>query len=940
MRSHTVVTIALALACANPLAAQTVGKKPLSHDVYDIWRRIVGESLSPDGTWLLYTLEPGEGDARLVVVNLRTGAADTIARGVEGKFTADSRFAAFGIKAMWADIRKARNAKKKPDDRPKDSLGIMDLSARSVAKIPRVRSFTIPDKASGWMAYQLEKKLPDSSTVSRPAKHDAEGEQSGAEKDEKGTTVILRELATAREIRFEGAKSFTFSRSGAHVLIAVPSADSAGVPGLYRFSTATGRIDTIARGSGKYSMLALDDEGRQAACVADRDTSKSKQRYPRLLYWAAGMDSSAVLADSLNPAMPPHWLVSDNGTVWFSRDGSRLYFGTAPVPMPDDTTLIEEETAKLDVWNWQDPLLQPEQLKELDREKKRSYLAVIHLADRRMVQLADSSLPAVSTVEYGNSATALGLSSLDYRQETSWENGRRYDVSAVDVTTGRKTMLLKGVRGTPSLSPGGSFIAWYDYPKRAWFAMPTAGGPVVSLTAGIKTPFANELNDLPDDPDSYGLAGWFGRDSLVLIYDRYDIWRADPSGSRPTVCLTHSDGRTHRQRFRYERLDPEEQHIPGGKVLTLRVFDETTKSEGFASLDPTAEAGPRMLALSPYDFGSAIKAKDTTVLVVHRSSFREPADLYLTGPSFRDFTRLTDSNPQQSEYLWGNVELVSWKPPRGGPLQGLLYTPEGFDRKKTYPMIVYYYERNSDLLHRYFTPAPSASTVNPALYASRGYIVFIPDIRYRIGHPGESALECVVSGVKALLKRGGIDRAHIGLQGQSWGGYQTAFIVTRTRMFAAAMAGAPVSNMTSAYGGIRWGTGLSRMFQYEHAQSRIGATLWERPDLYLENSPLFRADSVFTPLLMMHNDDDGAVPWYQGIEYFTALRRLHKPVWMLTYNGEEHNLVKRKNRKDLSIRMLQFFDHYLMGQPAPRWMTEGIPAINKGKTMGYELTTE
>lgn len=299
--------------------------------------------------------------------------------------------------------------------------------------------------------------------------------------------------------------------------------------------------------------------------------------------------------------------------------------------------------------------------------------------------------------------------------------------------------------------------------------------------------------------------------------------------------------------------------------------------------------------------------------------------------------RISDINPQQKEYLWGSVELISWIAADGKPIDGLLFKPENFDPKKKYPLISYFYERNSDLLHRYIAPAPSASTINIPLFVSRGYVIFVPDIRYQVGYPGKSAYDCVIPGIMKLIGEGYVDSSKIAIQGQSWGGYQVAYLVAHSHMFAAAGSGAPVSNMTSAYGGIRWESGMSRMFQYEKTQSRIGGTLWEKPLLYLENSALFSAPDITTPLLIMANDADGAVPWYQGIELFTALRRLGKRAWMLTYNGEAHNLVQRKNRKDLSVRMLQFFDHYLMGQPAPVWMTKGIPAIEKGKTRGYEL---
>jgi dipeptidyl aminopeptidase/acylaminoacyl peptidase len=259
------------------------------------------------------------------------------------------------------------------------------------------------------------------------------------------------------------------------------------------------------------------------------------------------------------------------------------------------------------------------------------------------------------------------------------------------------------------------------------------------------------------------------------------------------------------------------------------------------------------------------------------------------------------------------------------------------DPNKKYPLMVYFYERNSDGLHNYRPPAPSASTINIPLFVSNEYVVFVPDIKYTIGFPGQSAYDCIVPGVNTVVSMGFVDEKNMAIQGQSWGGYQVAWLITRTNMFKAAGAGAPVVNMTSAYGGIRWGTGMSRMFQYEQTQSRIGGTLWEKPWHYIENSPLFMSDRVETPLLMTHNDADGAVPWYQGIEFYMALRRFNKPVWLLVYNGEDHNLVQRKNRKDLSVRLLQFFDHYLKGAPAPIWMEEGIPATLKGKDLGYDI---
>ena len=364
--------------------------------------------------------------------------------------------------------------------------------------------------------------------------------------------------------------------------------------------------------------------------------------------------------------------------------------------------------------------------------------------------------------------------------------------------------------------------------------------------------------------------------------------------------------------------------------LWLTGFWEKDKSTGILKKtisQPTAE--PLVQARGDYRYATVSKAKHAPTMTFYKGNFREPINLYLTDTTFAEPQQLTKVNPQQDSVRWGTVELVNWVGNNGTNLEGLLYKPDNFDPSKKYPMLVYYYERNAETLNDYKAPAPSRSTINIPYCISNGYLVFVPDIVYTTGAPGPNAYDCIVPGVLTLMSKGFVDRDRIGIQGQSWGGYQTAYLVTRTNMFRAAMAGAPVANMTSAYGGIRWGTGMSRMFQYEKTQSRIGGTLWDKPMNYIENSPLFYTNRIQTPLLLMANDADGSVPWYQSIEFYSALRRLNKPAWLLVYNGEDHNLTQRHNAKDLSIRMYQFFDHYLKDAPEPTWMKEGRTAVEK-----------
>jgi dienelactone hydrolase len=367
-------------------------------------------------------------------------------------------------------------------------------------------------------------------------------------------------------------------------------------------------------------------------------------------------------------------------------------------------------------------------------------------------------------------------------------------------------------------------------------------------------------------------------------------------------------GREKQEIYRPIRLDPENPGVFQSSNQWLSSLNDTNKNGGLWVLNDGKLTQKRY---GPKSYMGLLKPKNANNLAFRQMDVQEYPEYWLADSNLGSATKITDTNPQQKDYNWLSIELVKWVSNDGTPLQGILYKPENFDYTKKYPMITYFYERNSDTLNNYLTPAPSASTVNIPLFVSQGYVVFVPDIPYKVGYPGESAISAILPGVSEVVGRGYVDAKRLGIQGQSWGGYQVAYMVTETDMFAAAGAGAPVSNMFSAYGGIRYGSGLVRQFQYERQQSRIGGTPWDSTLKYIENSPIFHLPKVKTPLLIMANDKDGAVPYTQGIELFTGLRRLGKPSWLLVYNDEDHNLVQRKNRKDLSIRLSQFFDHYL-----------------------------
>jgi dipeptidyl aminopeptidase/acylaminoacyl peptidase len=476
-------------------------------------------------------------------------------------------------------------------------------------------------------------------------------------------------------------------------------------------------------------------------------------------------------------------------------------------------------------------------------------------------------------------------------------------------------------------------VVFYDEISKQFKSYNTTTLQTKQIAKDIQFPLYDEDNDVPDDPNAYGIAMWMDNHTHFILYDRYDLWLVDATGMNASLLLTK--GRPSKNEYRFVNLDADKKVIGFKDQILLRVYNEINKNEGLAMLD-LANKSLFTITDIPMHLTTIVGAKKSNQILVMQEDEKNAANIYpyTFAQQKQASVALSSINPQQANYNWMQSQLVKWKAYTGKTAEGVLYLPEDFDSKKKYPMIVYFYERNNQTLHNYLAPSPTPSRLNIPFFVSRGYVVFVPDIWYKKGYPGQGAYDYIVSGTRAMVQKGFIDSTRIGLQGQSWGGYQIAYLITKTNLYAAAWAGAPVVNMTSAYGGIRWGAGINRQFQYEKTQSRIGANLWERPDLYIKNSPLFELNKVKTPIVIMSNDADDAVPWYQGIEMFTAMRRLSKPIWMLVYNNEAHNLVERKNRKDIQIREQQFFDHYLKGAPMPIWMSKGVPAIMKGRDLG------
>ena len=944
---RTLIIAAFLLLCAAAFAQ----KKPLDHSVYDGWQSISGTALTDDGSILTYLISPQQGDAELVFVNTATGQELKVERGGAATLSRDGRWALFTIKAPYAATRQAKIDKKKADEMPKDSLGIVDLKSLTLRKIANVSAFKSSLEGRDVLAYQTEwkKEVPD--TV-RPAP-----------KAEKITVVL--DLGTDRSDTLRNVDKYGFDRLGNRLAVVFKKdkKDSLSKDEVALYKLADMSRRSLSEGKRFYSLPNFNDAGDKLVFLASADTNATGNKHCSVMLYeelVQGKGRKVTTVENIEELVPQDYsldkglCVTENSSPSFSKNSSRVLLGVAECLPPKDTTIVDFETAQLDIWAYDIYMTPPIQKARASQLKTATYESVINLgADRHRIIRLNHEITA--TVGYFGGAEgrwAIFRDNKPYQISSTWDSNSFQDVYLVDMNTGERSLLFEKLNGTANVSPGGKYIYWFSDDDLGWHTYRMADGVSLNVTAAAGVPFYDDEDDHPAPPPSVDRPHWLDDDEAFLISDKYDIWKIQPDG-KYAVNMTEGKGRANNWQLSYAsyvRSDIPAALTRPGVVKTigrkeevfLTVFDRTTKENGIATI--TADKpGLKSTFTDKFSFTTVTKARDAEMIAYKKGNFNASPDQYTTTDRWQSEKKWSAINPQQAEYNWGNNRLVHWTAYDGTRLDGMLITPEDLDPSKKYPMMVYFYEKYSEDLYSYFSPAPSRSTVNFPFYASRGYVVFIPDIVYVDGHPGESAYNCICSGAEAMCEQFPfIDKDRMAIQGQSWGGYQTAYLVTRTDMFAAAGAGAPVGNMTSAYGGIRWESGMVRAMQYEHGQSRIGKSLWDEGglELYIENSPVFHTQNVTTPVLIMHNDNDGAVPWYQGIEFFMALRRFGHPAWLLEYNNEAHNLAERRNSKDLSIRLQQFFDHYLKGDPMPAWMKTGVPTARKGEYFGFELTEE
>jgi dipeptidyl aminopeptidase/acylaminoacyl peptidase len=979
--------IAFALACAllpsvpRPVAADATA--PLGYKAYDGWNAIRTPKLSDDGRRLAYALTPEDGDPTLVVRELDSSAERRESRGNAPSFAANGRFVVFTHVALKKDVDAAKKAKKKPAEFPKNGIGILDLdSAKPAEIVDDVKTIAVAKNEGATIAYRAEPSpspsaspssapsataipsvvpapqtataLPATRTVTAapatavPAPATASASPvpspsaSPAPKADKtkepGAPLTIHDLVAGTRVTANDATDFAVSDDDRFVAYATETKNGMG-DGLHVYDVAHGTTSDVLTGAGRYRDIAIARDGSSLAFLSDAATYQDDVPHDAL--YVVDLHAATLTAvkavDAGSPGLAVKTTPNANGTLAFSRDGKRVFLGTAvaPTPMPSGTPA----PTAVDLWTWHDSVLQSQQKHDADVERKRTYRAVYDVAASHFAQLGSPSLRDVEIND--NAAVALGSDDRPYHRAESWLGERYDDLYAVALSSGRRTLLAKRAQHG-ELSPGGRYVLGWDERLRHWYAVRVADRKRVVLAANAGVSFANLDDDHPAPPPPYGRGGWLAGDRGVLLYDEYDVWRADPDTGVATN-LTRGAGRRAHVVYSPVQTDPDATAFAAGKPLLLALIDARTYESGYARVAPSGGV-PRTLFEAPeivnglrtvFNAGlhdltqPPLAAKHAGRFVFTRETFRRYRDLWSSDTNFGRLAQVTDANPQQAKYRWGTERLISYKAADGTPLRAVLLIPDGLRPDRKAPLLVYFYETWSSMFHTYYTPAPGTSP-NFARYVSNGYVMVLPDVRYTIGHPGASALRCIMPAVDAALRTGYVNPKRVGIAGHSWAAYQINYMITKTHRFRAVEAGAAVDDMISAYSGIRLESGVVREAQYEHGQSRIGADPWDRPDLYLENSGLFGIKNITTPYLTIHNDQDGAVPQFQGIEFITAMRRLGKEAYLFSFDGEEHGLRDREHQKYWTVHLDEWFDHWLRDAPRPSWMN-GVDYLHRGE---------
>jgi dienelactone hydrolase len=951
-----------------PSASQAVGTKQFAISDLQAWRTIRSTAVSSDGRWFAYVISPNEGDASVLVVSTADttkqykfaigelpvpggGGGPPVAVGSALSISNDSKWVAFTIYPTRADARRARTAR-----RPlQNKVAIVNLATGEKKEFDKMRRFVFAGDAPQWVA--MHGYSASAPVAASPA--GGAGPATPAVSD--AADLILYGLTSGTTFNIGNVSEFGFDRLGNFLAYTIDAREDIG-NGVQLRDLRSDVVRALDSENALYRRLAWVDSGNAFAVLRGKpDTVARDTLYTVLTFTGIGTPAQKKVAfdPSGRSDFPIGMRVSGERTPRISEDYTAVFFGIreARKPEPRPTTMAgrdsagapsrvvqagapgaggtvnqprvdpADETASLVIWHARDPRLQSQQIVQENADRSFSFISEYRLADNKFFQLASDDVRTI--ISLPKDRYAIGHDVREYEQPASYSGRRFADVYVFDLVTGQRTLAFKKAPTSISLpSPDGKQLLYWGEDGH-YYTLDLATREKRNITKGVPASFV----DVEDDhnnifppaifPTFYAL-GWAKDNLHVLLSDGWDVWKVPVKGG--TAVNVTGDGKTNQ--LRYQRryvFDPRERGIDLGKPLYFATYGEWTKKEGLARVEP-GKAGAKSFFSDDARY-NYVKAREADVFVFTRQTARDFPNYHVAGPDFRPVRQLTNANPQQKEFAWtSGVRLINYTSDKGDKLQGALYLPANYEPGKKYPLLVTIYEKRSQLANQ-FVSVSETSTPNRSLYTSRGYAVLDPDIVYKVNDPGMSAVWAVLPAVKAAIATGVVDSSKVGLWGHSWGGYQTSHLVTQTKIFKAAIAGAPLTDLVSMYSSVYWNTGGTNQAIFESSQGRFQGNFIDNYDAYIRNSPAFHAKNVETPLIIMHNDKDGAVDFNQGITYYNTLRQLGKDVILLEYVGENHGLARPVNQKDYASRMREWFDHYLQGQPAPDWMVKGVPRL-------------
>jgi dipeptidyl aminopeptidase/acylaminoacyl peptidase len=935
----------LGLSLASPPAADAP-KAPRALEMADIlaWKRIQSPVVSNDGQWFAYRLSPQEGNGEVVVRRIKDGKELRFPSGevpapsgdLSGPPAAPPSGIAFSEDSQWLAFTfypESKEAKKlKKEKKPLyNKVALLNLATEKRVDFEKIRRFAFSGERAGWVALH---------------KYASEVQEKEKEKDTwSGSDVILYELSTGQQLNIGNVSEFSFDKNG-QWLAWIVDAQEKTANGVQLRNMSTAAVMSLDSDKAVYKSLSWTEKGDGLAVLKGIEDKKFEDKLYSVIAFSqfSSTGPQKVIYDpASDKEFPAGMTVSPNQKPLWTEDLSAVLFGIYEVKAKkeekeDDKAKGEDakgapaqEAAKktdegdkekpdLVIWNWKDKRLQAQQQVEESRDKNFSYQSIYRVKEKKFFRLADDSLRQI-TVDPRH-AWAVGFDNREYELMGNMDGRRYQDVYVIDLKKGTRQLALRKNQWNFGLSPDGTHLLYYDDGHFWSYELPT--GQKYNITKEVPTVFYDQEDDHNIVKPPTRTIGWAKDGKSALITDNWDVWNIPVHGGQATNLTVNGKRELIRYRNRF-RLDPEEKGIDLSVPIYFGAYGEWTKKGGIARFTP-GEPGVKMLLWEDATFSALVKAKATDAFFYTRETNQDYPDFYVSDATLSHGQRITNGNPQQRDFLWSSgAKLLNYTSAKGDKLQAALFLPANYEAGKSYPTVVYIYEKVSQGLNGY--AQPSANGFNKSVYTSNGYAVLMPDIVYKLNDPGMSALWCVLPALKAAIGTGVVDKNRVALHGHSWGGYQTAFLITQTDAFKAAIAGAPLTDMISMSGSIYWNSGSANQPIFESSQGRFAGGYWDNTEAYIRNSPVYHAKNVKTPLLILHNDKDGAVDWTQGIEYFNTLRRMQKPVVMLQYKGENHVLRQPPNQKDYTVRMREFLDHYLLDKPAPKWWTEGIPYL-------------